>query len=469
MKKILTKKRIIWSVIIIVVLAIVGFMIFKPKSTSNILTEKVGKHDLEQTVLATGQVTSNVDLDLNFQGNGPITRINVKVGDKVRAGSVLATLDQKDAAASIAQARAQVLSAQANLDKVINGASDPDVQIAQVTYDNALSAMLNSTPEAIPSNNATSATVTISGTYTGIDQGQYDIKLYASSGGITYVVTGLGNVSSLIKRGLDLPIGQGLYINFGEDNYISTSTTYSVPIPNVRAADYLTNYNAFKSAESNLAQKQAAARPEDVSGAKATLASAQANLQIAENAYEDTIIRAPVGGTITDVNIKIGEKAGISTPAIVLQDVSSLYLEANVSEANVAVIHQGQEVTVTYDALGPDKIYKATVENVDPSSTVVSGVVNYKVTSSIEPVSEIKPGMTANLTILTGSKQQVLAIPQRAVLNHDGKKFVRVVTDTKKKTYTEQEITVGMQADGGLVEILSGLSEGVEIVTFINK
>jgi multidrug efflux pump subunit AcrA (membrane-fusion protein) len=77
--------------------------------------------------------------------------------------------------------------------------------------------------------------------------------------------------------------------------------------------------------------------------------------------------------------------------------------------------------------------------------------------------------MTANMTILTGEKKAVLAVPQRSVLSKDGKKIVRIVTDTKKKTYTEVEVSTGIDADGGLVEIVGGLQANQEIVTFINK
>ena len=108
------------------------------------------------------------------------------------------------------------------------------------------------------------------------------------------------------------------------------------------------------------------------------------------------------------------------------------------------------------------------MQTVNPASTVVSGVVNYKVVASLEKLDEIKPGMTANLTVLVGEKAGVLAVPQRAVIQN-GKKQVRIVDDTTKKTYHEVEVQTGMEADGGLVEIVSGLSEGEEVVTFIKK
>jgi multidrug efflux pump subunit AcrA (membrane-fusion protein) len=96
-------------------------------------------------------------------------------------------------------------------------------------------------------------------------------------------------------------------------------------------------------------------------------------------------------------------------------------------------------------------------------------VVNYKVTVGLDKVDDVKPGMTANISILVASKDNAISVPLRAVLNKDGRKVVRVINDAKKKTFDEKEVTTGLEADGGVVEILSGLSEGQEVVTLIKQ
>ncbi|MFZ2523241.1 MAG: HlyD family efflux transporter periplasmic adaptor subunit, partial [Minisyncoccia bacterium] len=165
--------------------------------------------------------------------------------------------------------------------------------------------------------------------------------------------------------------------------------------------------------------------------------------------------------------IKLGEQATAMSPVIKLLDVSNLYTEAQVSEADIASIKIGQEIDNTFDALGPDRHYKSKVLTVNPASTLVSGVVNYKVTGSLENIPEVKPGMTSNMTILVAEKTSVLVSPSSSIINQNGKKFVRVVNDSKAKTYDQVEVTTGLEADGGDVEIISGLSEGQEVVTFI--
>jgi multidrug efflux pump subunit AcrA (membrane-fusion protein) len=97
----------------------------------------------------------------------------------------------------------------------------------------------------------------------------------------------------------------------------------------------------------------------------------------------------------------------------------------------------------------------------------VSGVVNYKVTGSLENIPEVRPGMTSNMTILVTERKGVLVVPTSSVINKDSKKFIRIVDDPKTKTYHEIEVQTGLEADGGLVEIVSGLTEGQEVVTYI--
>src|SRR3989344_2726672 len=496
----LTKKRIIWTVIIFLVVGPIAYNIFKPEDNSaNILTEFVKKQDLKQTVLATGQVVSETDLSLSFKVSGFVSKVNAKEGRKVRQGEVLANLDQRDQAASLTSARGSLALAQANYQKVLDGASSEEVKVSQKTVDaaksalenaktqqatavkNAYKALLNSTISAVanPSNSG-SATLSISGAYEGNEQGVYKITIYNDA----FVITGLESASGSVKS-TPVPMGaRGLFVSFSGTVY--NGDYWTVTIPNTSASTYVANYNAYQAAletqktsvdaaaatlanaEAALALKKAQARPADLKAVEAQVLSAQGQVQAALAALENTIIRAPAAGTITSVDIKPGELATALKEAIILQDVGNLHVEANISEANIALVKEDQPIDVTFDSLGPDRVFKAKVQTVNPASTVVSGVVNYKVVASLEKLDEIKPGMTANLTVLVGEKAGVLAVPQRAVIQN-GKKQVRVVDDTKKKTYHEVEVQTGMEADGGLVEIISGLNEGQEVVTFIKK
>jgi len=106
---------------------------------------------------------------------------------------------------------------------------------------------------------------------------------------------------------------------------------------------------------------------------------------------------------------------------------------------------------------------------INPASTVISGVVDYKVTGSLDNVPGIKPGMTANMTIIVAKRDNALAVPSTAIVNKNNKQYVRVIDDSKKKTYHDVEVKTGLEADGGMVEIVSGISQGQEIVTYIKQ
>ncbi len=513
-----TKKRIIWGVIILVLVFIVGSCVSRGSNgASSTLTERAKKQDIKQSVLATGQVVSKTDLELSFKGSGNVDKVNVAEGQTVKAGDVLAQLDQKDELAALTSARGQLAQASANYRKVLDGASSEEVIVAQravdaaqVTLDNAktslqnmklqqdtavsnaLRTLLNTglAAEASPGNINT-VVPTVSGTYTSQEQGTYALQQEGS----TFSLSGLevrGNQK--IETSFPVPLGtRGLFVQFPA-GYTSGTDRWTVTVPNTKASGYVGAYatyqaaletrttnvstaeSAVKSAEVSLSQaqasldlKRAAARPADLQGASAQVLSAQGSVQSASARFEDTLIRAPADGVVTKVDVKVGELAKPQTVVMVLQDVGNLHVEANVSEANVASVKENQAVDFTFDALGPDRHFPGKVRAVNPASTVVSGVVNYKVTFALEPVTDIKPGMTANVSILVAEKQGVLTVPSRAVLSNAGKKTVRVVTDTEQKTYAEREVSVGLEGDGGVTEVTSGLSEGDEVVTFIKK
>ncbi|HYV33412.1 MAG TPA: efflux RND transporter periplasmic adaptor subunit [Candidatus Limnocylindria bacterium] len=500
-----TKKRTIWTIIILLVVSFIGYRIFRPKDNSaNIQTDTVKKQDLKLTVLATGEVVSQTDLSLSFKSSGVVYRVNVKEGDKVTAGTVLANLDGKNQLASLTSARGALAQAQANYNKVLSGASNEDIAVAQVTLDNAksnlaatiqqqetavknaYSALLNTSFTAVAnSGNIGSASITVSGTYTGNDQGVYKVMAYNTGSAQHFQVEGLESADGEIKT-TPVALGvKGLYIQFSGTPY--PSDFWTITIPNTLSSTYTTNYNAYQaavkthdsaiataqntvnSAQATLDLKRAQARPADLDAANAQILSAQGQVQAAQAALSDTLIIAPANGTITSVDTKVGELATALKEAVILQDVSNLHVEADVSEANISTLKPDQSVDITFDALGPDRHFTGKVQTVNPGATVVSGVVNYKVTASIDNIPGIKPGMTANMTVLVDQKDGVLAMPQRGVISKDGKKYVRVVDDTKKKTYHEVEVQTGLQADGGLVEILSGVSEGQEVVTFVKQ
>lgn len=224
---------------------------------------------------------------------------------------------------------------------------------------------------------------------------------------------------------------------------------------------------ALQQSEATLAQQKAKAQPADIDAARAQLLSAQGTVEAAQTAFNNTILKAPADGTITQVDTKVGQQATAMQPVFVLQNINSLHAEAYVSESNVASLKIGQTVDYTFDALGPDQHFAGQILTINPASTVISGVVNYLVKASLPSIPEIKPGMTVNMIILVATREKALAISSSAIINQNGEQSVRVIDNPQTKTYHQVKIQTGLQADGGLVEVLSGLTQGQEIVTLI--
>ncbi len=128
----MTKKKIIWiSVIAIIVVLIVISSVSKGGEQIEYITEEVGIRDLIKTVSATGSVESADEINLSFSSSGRIARINVAVGDEVVVGQTLAQLNTASVGADVANANANVAAAQADLDRVLSGASIEDVAVTE--------------------------------------------------------------------------------------------------------------------------------------------------------------------------------------------------------------------------------------------------------------------------------------------------------------------------------------------------
>lgn len=476
---------------------LIGWRVYAAKhKTSYTVAYTVDQQDVKQTVLSTGTVTSQSDLNLSFKNTGTLQRLNVQVGDQVRQGQTLAMLDEKNASSAITQAKATLLAAQANYDKLQNGASGADLNVAKTAletaktaYDNtvaqqkvlvanALSALLNSGLAAMPAaNNTSGATITISGAYSG-PQGSYTINISPLGGAVGYSISGIEQTSGVLTRAIAQPLGNnGLFftVNASSDNIVGT---WTLQIPNTQAATYVTNYNAYQAALQNQTQaiasaqaavdsaqaqldlKQSPPRPEDLQAAQAQVQQAEAQLQSAENTYSDNIITAPIDGTITSVDATIGETIAPQKEVLVLLDPNSLHVESDVSESSIALIQAGQQIDMTLDAFGPDQHFSGNVISIDPAATVQQGVINYRVISSIPQDKGIKPGMTVNITIQISDKPNVLAVPNRLIQSQGNQKFVTVLKNGKAVNVNIQTGAVG----DNFTEVSSGLNQGDKLI-----
>jgi len=218
--------------------------------------------------------------------------------------------------------------------------------------------------------------------------------------------------------------------------------------------------------------EQIAAQEAQVKQAEAYVLSQQAQIKQAKanvnNYYAQiskTVIRAPINGTITQQDAKVGEIISANTVIVSLMSASQFEIEANIPEADIAKVNVGNDAKVTLDAYGNDIVFGVTVVTIDPAETIIDGVATYKVTLQfIEKDERIKSGMTANIDISTEKRENVIAVPQRAVVTKNGEKTIRVMNGEETK---EVKVKTGMRDSYGNIEILEGINEGdTVVVTF---
>lgn len=489
------KKRSLLTRFFIGALVIIAsIMLLKGRSNAEGETvETVKRQNLKRTVVASGKVVSSTDLSLSFEVSKSIESVRVKVGDVVTKGQILAVQKNGSERATYNRARGGLLAAQARYDKVLEGSTNEEVQLAQTNLDitkrtqdalvETARRKLNSDrvfAEASVSSNSTT-TPLISGLYTGIEgeyrirvvshvqtTGRYEVAKIAYSG----LESGTVDTSSVTPKMLGT---KGLAMFFPSGTEFQNGESWVITIPNTTSATYVTNKNAYDQAianrdsavlqkEAELAVTRATARPAEVDGALADIISAQAQVEEATAQLEKTILRAPADGTITAVAIKAGAVPELNKEAIALQDIGNLYLEANINENAISEISIGQMVRVTYDALTENKNNTATISSIDPAATIADNVVNYKIKALITDTTGIKPGMTANLSIITKEVSQALVLPGRAVTVANGKNTVLLITDARRNATSQKEIEVGIKGDGDLWEIKGGLVESDKVL-----
>jgi HlyD family secretion protein len=162
--------------------------------------------------------------------------------------------------------------------------------------------------------------------------------------------------------------------------------------------------------------------PEDLAAAQARVDAAQATLNLAR-------LVAPFAGTITDAHPLAGDQVTAGTQGFRLDDLSALFVDVEVSEVDINSVSVDQPVTLTFDAI-LGKEYNGVVTQVSQAATPAGGVVNFTVTVQIADAdAEVKPGMTAAVTITVQEIKDQVLIPNRAVRLVDGVRVVYVLRD----------------------------------------
>ena len=215
---------------------------------------------------------------------------------------------------------------------------------------------------------------------------------------------------------------------------------------------------------------------------KEQVATAKENVQKAQTNLGYATITSPIDGTVISKSVEEGQTvaASFNTPELftIAKDLTNMQVIADVDEADIGGVKEGNRVTFTVDAY-PDDTFEGTVKQVRLEATTTNNVVTYEVVISAPNADlKLKPGLTANVTIMTQERSGVLAVANKALRFTPTKetvgKDIKIVDCKGKnkvwtlngKTLTAHPVTIG-QSDGIHTEVIKGVKKGQKIVTEI--
>lgn len=225
-------------------------------------------------------------------------------------------------------------------------------------------------------------------------------------------------------------------------------------------SDILTYESTVRISEAQLQLKRAGSRPQDIAAQEARVRQARAEVARASASYGDTILIAPIDGRITKVNIKKGEYTPVDA-AVTMLGNSPYRVEMYVSEIDIPKVLLTQSGSIELDAFRGTNM-PIRVSEIDPAATDRDGVPKYRIVLDFVTIpKDLKIGMTGDAEIVTGSRNDVVTVPARAVLERDdGSSYVRVLKDGKVE---ERVVTTGLDGKDGEVEVI-GVTDGEEII-----
>lgn len=508
-----------WTALFVTIFISISFTLFYNKKSiplENILAEK---RTIVEEVSTTGNVKPLSDLDLSFETSGQVSQVLVSVGDKVRQGDRLASLSNADLVAALEQAKAGLKIAQANLSSIQHGSTPEQIAVnqsqvekakndlysAQITLTNAIKDVYTKSDDAIRNyidlmftnprgqnpalqfqtdfqlqNDIVSERIAIENLLSALSISVANLNsvsdinsaLDTAKNTLNTIQTFLQNLAFAInKLSSNSSISQTTLTQW-KTNVSTSRVSIDLAVTNFSLAvsQYQSAVSTLNIANSQLALIKTGATDDQLNAQRATVQQAQANVDVAQANLSKSIIISPITGVITNINAKVGQTMQPGIMAISIISYGQYDVEAYVPEADIAKIKINDIATTTLDAYGSDTYFQMSVIKIDPAETLIENVPTYKVTLKFASSSDnrIKSGMTANLDILTGQRNNVLAIPSRSVYTVDSQKYVKLVDPKDSSKYTQTKVGTGMRGIDGYVEIVSGLNDGDKIVSSPN-
>lgn len=504
MKKFLKNKKI--SIPVAVVLLIVIFSIGNGGKDEEIYV--VSKGDFVQETRVSGKVTPLDEAILSFNTSGRVGEVFHDVGDQVKRGDVLASLDRNDLNARLSEAQANLLLEQRQLGELEVGTREEEIAVSRVKvesatqeYDDSLNNLVLSMRQSytaatslfnndisqlfdnpfaldakiIPTMNARNREK--------INEQYYSVYLILNKwSDLNSRITATSynaNDLSVVQDNLNILREYASLVSIAVSDFEPANSItqadidgYKSDLSSGRTAldsaitalanaseDFDSAGNTLRLEESNLALLESGATQGDLRIQEAKIAAGSARVQSALAELEDSKIVAPFDGVIAKKSIDVGGNVNSDTEAFVLVAENGMEIESYIPELLIRNVTQEDPAKITFDAY-PDKKFNGVVTSVDSKDTLKDGVTTYKTLLQINDLDDtaVRIGMTVDILIEAFRKPDVILVPSRAIFTgEDGEKYVMV---SKKKV----AITTGERDSHGNREVLSGLEEGDKVI-----
>jgi HlyD family secretion protein len=481
------KRTIIIGIVIALLVGAFGlwFISIQPSLADEGLSDDVvtvERGDIVSTVKATGRLEPQVEVSLGFETNGTVAEVLVERGQQVEVGDPLARIDADELALQVAQAEASLAELQAGARAEDAAAAEAALRNAQASYEKLA---VGSRAEDVAA--AEAALRNAQANYQALLNGLDDDEITVAAANVRQAEIEMQNAQTEYDK-------VAYADNIGETRQAAelerATVAYESAVANFRLAVKGASDEQLQAAQAQVDQAQAQLEklqngptPQELAAARAQVDQAQAQLEKLQNGptpqelaiaqlkvdearlrLEQATLTAPISGTVVEVNVDVGERAGSGT-VILLADLSALHIDLPVDEIDLTTVQVGQPVSIALDAL-PTEPLAGRVTAIAPGPVVTDGsVTGYEVTVVIEDQNDqAKTGMTANVTIETDRRENVIVIPAHVIQvdKETGQTYVyKLGTDDQ---IIRTDITLGLRS-GQNIEVISGLQSGDQIVS----
>ncbi len=401
--------------------------------------------DVAQAEVGTISVIYTYPADLQAQASvkvmpiasGRLKSVTVQVGDEVTSGESLAQIESNIYAAQLKQAQSGLEAAQLQLAKMQEGTRPEQIAAAQAAVQFARDAVNDK--NTISDDERTAAVAGLAQAEVALKQAQaqYDKVAWAGQ------VGALPQSAALEQATVAYEAAKAAY-----DLQTNPSDLELSPL-----------MNQLAQAELALALAENPYTDNDFEQARNQINQAQAAVDLAQIQLDETVIRAPIDGVVSEVYVDQGDMAGPGS-AVALIISKDMVAQIEVEESRINRVEAGQSASIQVTAY-PGQDFPAVVTSVAPAADSSSHTFTVKVTPG-DNGGQLRAGMFANVSLLVQENKGVVTVPIAAVTQVGGKNVVYVVQDN---VATMRQVTVGATDSQCCVEILDGVNAGETVVT----